>query len=85
MRPAPSLGHTGRGVEREQCHAGHLWCDHRRSARAHLRRRSPGASDLMLHVAALAWVAAFLGFALVFGPILFSRDPRQGRAPHPTE
>jgi uncharacterized protein involved in response to NO len=39
----------------------------------------------MLHVAALAWVAAFLGFALVFGPILFSRDPRQGRAPHPTE
>lgn len=45
----------------------------------------PAQSDLMLHVAALAWVAAFLGFALVFGPILFSRDPRQGRAAHPTE
>jgi uncharacterized protein involved in response to NO len=34
-------------------------------------------SDLLLHVAALAWVAAFLGFALAFGPTLVSRDPRR--------
>ena len=33
-------------------------------------------SDLLLHVAALAWVAAFLGFALVYGPLLVRRDPR---------
>jgi uncharacterized protein involved in response to NO len=36
----------------------------------------PAQSGLLLHVAALAWVAAFLGFALVFGPSLVSRDPR---------
>lgn len=30
----------------------------------------PGQSDVLLHVAALGWVAAFLGFAIAFGPLL---------------
>jgi uncharacterized protein involved in response to NO len=33
-------------------------------------------SDLLLHIAAFAWVAAFLGFALAYGPLLVRRDPR---------
>jgi uncharacterized protein involved in response to NO len=36
----------------------------------------PAQSDLLLHVAALAWVGAFLGFALAYGPTLLRRDPR---------
>ena len=36
-----------------------------------------GQSELLLHVAALAWVIAFLGFALAYGPVLLSRDPRK--------
>jgi uncharacterized protein involved in response to NO len=36
----------------------------------------PAQSDPLLHVAALAWVAAFLGFAFAYGPILLSRDAR---------
>jgi uncharacterized protein involved in response to NO len=34
-------------------------------------------SDLLLHVAAFAWVIAFLGFALAYGPLLVRRDPRR--------
>ena len=34
-------------------------------------------SDWLLHVAALAWVIAFLGFALAYGPLLLRRDPRR--------
>lgn len=30
----------------------------------------PAASDAFLHVAAFAWAAAFLGFAIAFGPLL---------------
>lgn len=38
-------------------------------------------SDLLLHVAALAWAAAFLGFALTYGPLLFGRrGPRRETA-----
>jgi uncharacterized protein involved in response to NO len=33
-------------------------------------------SDLLLHVAAAAWIIAFLGFALAYGPLLIRRDPR---------
>jgi uncharacterized protein involved in response to NO len=33
--------------------------------------------DWLLHVAALAWVIAFLGFALAYGPLLLRRDPRR--------
>jgi len=33
-------------------------------------------SDVLLHVAAFAWVIAFFGFALAYGPLLLSRDPR---------
>jgi uncharacterized protein involved in response to NO len=36
-----------------------------------------GQSELLLHVAALAWVVAFLGFALAYGPLLLRRDPRR--------
>jgi uncharacterized protein involved in response to NO len=36
-----------------------------------------GQSELLLHVAALAWVIAFLGFALAYGPLLVRRDPRR--------
>ena len=31
---------------------------------------SPAHSEPLLHVAAFGWVAAFLGFALAFGPLL---------------
>jgi uncharacterized protein involved in response to NO len=37
-------------------------------------------SDLLLHVAAAAWVIAFLGFALAYGPFLLRRDPRMRMA-----
>jgi uncharacterized protein involved in response to NO len=30
----------------------------------------PGASEILLHLAAAAWAAAFLGMALVYGPIM---------------
>ena len=30
----------------------------------------PGWSDVLLHVTAFAWCAAFFGFALSFGPML---------------
>jgi uncharacterized protein involved in response to NO len=33
-----------------------------------------------LHVAALAWAVAFLGFALTYGPLLVRRDPRMKAA-----
>jgi uncharacterized protein involved in response to NO len=31
---------------------------------------SPAHSDVLLHVAALGWVAAFAGFVIAFGPLL---------------
>jgi uncharacterized protein involved in response to NO len=34
-------------------------------------------SDVLLHIAAFAWVIAFLGFALAYGPLLVRRDPRR--------
>jgi len=37
-------------------------------------------SDVLLHVAAAAWVVAFLGFALAYGPLLVRRDPRMRMA-----
>jgi len=33
-------------------------------------------SDILLHVAALAWAAAFFGFAVAYGPLLLGRDAR---------
>ena len=36
----------------------------------------PGHSDALLHLAALAWAAAFFGFAIAFGPLLAGRDRR---------
>ena len=38
----------------------------------------PSHSEALLHLAAGAWAAAFLGFAIVYGPALFGRD-RQSR------
>lgn len=40
----------------------------------------PAQSDVLLHVAAAAWVIAFLGFAMSYGPLLLRRDPRMRRA-----
>ena len=34
----------------------------------------PSRSDALLHLAAGAWAAAFLGFAVVFGPALLRRS-----------
>ena len=80
-----SLGHTGRELS-ASCATQAIYGAIIVAALARICAAvHPAESDLMLHVAALAWVAAFLGFALVFGPILFSRDPRQGRAAYPTE
>jgi uncharacterized protein involved in response to NO len=36
----------------------------------------PAQSDVLLHIAAVAWAAAFFGFALAYGPLLVRRDPR---------
>jgi uncharacterized protein involved in response to NO len=36
----------------------------------------PTAGEALLHIAALAWVTAFLGFALVYGPLLLGLRPR---------
>jgi uncharacterized protein involved in response to NO len=36
----------------------------------------PAYGEVLLHVAAFAWVVAFLGFALVFGPLLVGLKPR---------
>ena len=41
----------------------------------------PSHSVPLLHVAALAWAAAFLGFALSYGPALINFDKRP--SPHP--
>jgi uncharacterized protein involved in response to NO len=35
----------------------------------------PGRTDVLLHIAAFGWAAAFLGFAVTYGPLLMS--PRQ--------
>lgn len=40
----------------------------------------PAHSDPLLHLAALAWVGAFFGFAVTFGPLLAGFDPRQRAA-----
>jgi uncharacterized protein involved in response to NO len=42
----------------------------------------PAHSELLLHVAALAWAAAFFGFALSFGPLLLGAGRRRA-APRP--
>ncbi len=40
-----------------------------------------GGGPGLLHAAGLAWVAAFVGFAVVYGPLLVARPPvwSQGR------
>ena len=39
----------------------------------------PAHSELLLHVAAFAWAAAFIGFAFAFAPLLVGHDPRMRR------
>jgi uncharacterized protein involved in response to NO len=39
----------------------------------------PAHSELLLHLAAFAWAAAFFGFALSFGPLLAGADRRKAR------
>ncbi len=41
----------------------------------------PALSDPLLHVAVVAWVAAYFGFAASFGPLLVSAQ--RGKATHP--
>jgi uncharacterized protein involved in response to NO len=43
----------------------------------------PAASEVLLHVAGFAWIAAFLGFALAYGPLLLGsrRRAAERRAP----
>jgi len=42
----------------------------------------PAHADLLLHVAAFTWAAAFFGFALAFGPLLAGGHRRQQSAGH---
>ncbi len=39
----------------------------------------PAHSEALLHVAAFAWAAAFIGFAVAFAPLLLGHDPRARR------
>lgn len=41
----------------------------------------PDWSELLLHVSAFAWIAAFFGFALSFGPLLIGAQRRTGPVP----
>jgi uncharacterized protein involved in response to NO len=36
----------------------------------------PAYGEVLLHVAAFAWMFAFFGFALVYGPLLLGVEPR---------
>ena len=40
----------------------------------------PVYSEALLHVAAFAWAAAFIGFAISFGPLLVRSDPNKQKA-----
>jgi uncharacterized protein involved in response to NO len=42
----------------------------------------PPRGEVLLHIAAFAWVAAFFGFALAFGPLLIGSGRRQRSARH---
>jgi len=39
----------------------------------------PAYSEVLLHVAAFAWAAAFFGFAVIFGPLLLGSTGRAGK------
>jgi uncharacterized protein involved in response to NO len=44
---------------------------------------APAHGNAMLHVAAFAWVVAFLGFAVSYGPVLVGYDKRRARQTAP--
>ena len=73
-----SLGHTGRRLEAsfatQAIYAGVVVAALARICAA----LHPAWSMLLLHVAAFAWVAAFLGFAAGFGPLLVGAPPSPG-------
>jgi uncharacterized protein involved in response to NO len=66
-----SLGHTGRalhaGLGTRSIYAAILLAAAARIAAA----LAPDWSFVLLHVAGFAWLAAFLGFAAIYGPALF--------------
>jgi len=66
-----SLGHTGRQLtaswSTQLVYAAVLIAALARICAA----LEPGASQLLLHVAAAAWAAAFLGFAIIYAPVLW--------------
>lgn len=68
-----SLGHTGRelvaGPGTQAIYASVLLAACARVAGALV----PGWTFVLLHVAALAWVGAFAGFGLLYGPILLGK------------
>ncbi len=68
-----SLGHTGRPLAA----SGGTQAIYALAGLAVLARLAAAfePSILLLHVAAIAWVAAFGGFVIVFGPLLVRRPP----------
>jgi uncharacterized protein involved in response to NO len=71
-----SLGHTGQeltaGVGTQIIYIAIIFAALTRIAAALV----PGWSSLLLHCAALGWVAAFASFAVIYGPILFRERRR---------
>jgi uncharacterized protein involved in response to NO len=68
-----SLGHTGRPLAASPATQAIYLCA---VAAAILRIVAAFAPSLVLyHAAALAWLAAFGGFAIVYGPLLIGRPP----------
>jgi uncharacterized protein involved in response to NO len=78
-----SLGHTGRALTASPA----LQAVYAAALTAALARicavLHPDWSEPLLHVSAFAWVAAFLGFAFLYGPILCRARPtaRESAAP----
>ena len=68
-----TLGHTGQPLAASPATQVDLSVRARGGAAARCRRAG-GWPDLM-HVAGVAWVAAFGGFVVVYGPLLIARPP----------
>jgi uncharacterized protein involved in response to NO len=66
-----SLGHTGRALA-ASLPTQFIYATVLVAALARIcAALEPSASELLLHVAAAAWVAAFLGFAVIYAPALW--------------
>ncbi len=65
-----SLGHTGRAlIASRGTQAIYIFALIAAAARV-LAALLPGLSQVLVHVAAFAWIAAFGGFCLLYGPML---------------